>query len=130
MLAINCAALSPALLESELFGHVRGSFTGAVTDKPGLLEAASGGTVLFDEIAELPLELQAKLLRVVETREVIRVGAVRTAAVDVRFIAATHEDLLVASQAGKFRRDLFYRLNSFTITLPPLRERGGDAGLL
>ena len=123
ILAINCAAIAPALLESELFGHVRGSFTGAVSDKPGLLESASGGTVLFDEIGELPLELQAKLLRVIETREVVRVGAVRAASVDVRFLAATHKDLLAASQAGTFRRDLFYRLAGLTLTIAPLRER-------
>ena len=123
MLAVNCAALSPALLESELFGHVRGSFTGAVNDKPGLLEAAAGGTVLFDEIAELPLDLQAKLLRAIETREVIRVGAVRPVAVDVRFLAATHQDLVAASQNGEFRRDLFYRLAGITLTIAPLRER-------
>ncbi len=123
ILAINCAALAPALLESELFGHVRGSFTGAVADKPGLLEAATGGTVLFDEIGELPLDLQAKLLRVIETREVIRVGAVRAASVNVRFLAATHKDLATASQLGEFRRDLFYRLAGLTLTIAPLRER-------
>jgi transcriptional regulator with PAS, ATPase and Fis domain len=123
ILAINCAAIAPALLESELFGHVRGAFTGAVADKPGLLEAAAGGTVLFDEIGELPLDLQAKLLRAIETREVVRVGAVRPAAVNVRFLAATHKDLVAASQTGEFRRDLFYRLAGITLTIAPLRER-------
>jgi two-component system response regulator AtoC len=123
ILAINCAAIAPTLLESELFGHVRGAFTGAVSDKPGLLEAAAGGTVLFDEIGELPLDLQAKLLRAIETREVVRVGAVRPAAVNVRFLAATHKDLVAASQVGEFRRDLFYRLAGITLTIAPLRDR-------
>jgi transcriptional regulator with PAS, ATPase and Fis domain len=128
-LGINCAALAPQLLESELFGHEKGAFTGAV-GKAGLLEAAAGGTVLFDEIAEMPLELQAKLLRAIETREVMRVGSVRAVAIDVRFVAATHRDLLGACAAGAFRRDLFYRLAGITLTVPPLRERGHQIAAL
>ena len=130
LLAVNCAALAPALLESELFGHERGAFTGAVTAKVGLLEAAAGGTVLFDEIGEMPLELQAKLLRAIETREVLRVGAVRPSAIDVRFVAATHRDLAAASTTGEFRRDLFYRLAGITLSVPPLRERRPQIAVL
>jgi transcriptional regulator with PAS, ATPase and Fis domain len=121
LLAINCAALSPQLLESELFGHEKGAFTGAVVAKPGLLEAAEGGTVLLDEIGELELDLQAKLLRAIETREITRVGSVRPQAIDIRFIAATHRDLAAATSA--FRRDLFYRLAGITLAVLPLRER-------
>jgi DNA-binding NtrC family response regulator len=123
LVCINCAALSPQLLESELFGHERGAFTGAATTKAGLLEAAAGGTVLFDEIGEMPLELQAKLLRAIETREVLRVGAVRPVTLDVRVLAATNRDLLTGVAAGSFRRDLFYRLAGITLTIPPLRDR-------
>ncbi|HTJ44408.1 MAG TPA: sigma 54-interacting transcriptional regulator [Kofleriaceae bacterium] len=122
MLGINCAALAPQLLESELFGHEKGAFTGAV-GKVGLLEAAARGTVLFDEIAEMPLELQAKLLRAIESREIMRVGSVRAQPIDVRFVAASHRDLMGACTAGTFRRDLFYRLAGITLTVSPLRDR-------
>ncbi len=110
LLRVNCAALSEQLVESELFGHERGAFTGAVTAKPGLLEAAHGGTVLLDEIGDLRLESQAKLLRVLEEAKVLRVGGVNARAVDVRFVAATHKDLLDAVRTGRFRQDLYYRL--------------------
>ncbi len=123
MIAINCAALSPQLLESELFGYEKGAFTGAATTRPGLLESAAGGTILFDEVGEMPAPLQAKLLRAIEAREVLRVGAVRAIPIDVRFLAATHRDLVEASATGEFRRDLFYRLAGITLMVPPLRER-------
>ena len=122
MLGINCAALAPQLLESELFGHEKGAFTGAV-GKAGLLEAATRGTILLDEIAEMPLELQSKLLRALETREVMRVGSVKPQPIDVRFVAASHRDLSTACVTGAFRRDLFYRLAGITLTVPPLRDR-------
>jgi two-component system response regulator AtoC len=122
-LRLNCGALPEALLESELFGYERGAFTGAVQPKAGLLESAEGGTVFLDEIAELPLLTQAKLLRVLESREALRLGALIPRAIDVRFIAATNRDLEKMVAAGTFRPDLFYRLSGMTITLPPLRER-------
>jgi len=130
LVAINCAALSPTLLESELFGHERGAFTGAGPAKAGLLETAPGGSIFLDEIGELPPAVQAKLLRVIESREVIRVGGVRPRPIDARFIAATNRDLEVEVARGGFRRDLFFRLNGMTLTIPPLRERPRDLPIL
>jgi DNA-binding NtrC family response regulator len=121
--AINCAALAEHLLESELFGHERGAFTGAVGAKPGLFEVAAGGTVFLDEIGELPLGMQAKLLRAIETRQVARVGGVKPVDLDVRFLSATHRDLRAAVAGGQFRQDLYFRLDGVTIVIVPLRER-------
>ena len=121
--AINCGALPEAIAESELFGHEKGAFTGAVAPKAGLFEATDGGTLFLDEVAELSPGLQVKLLRVLEDKKVQRVGAVTARAVDVRVLAATHADLAERARAGTFRRDLYFRLNGMTVTIPPLRER-------
>ncbi|MFO0550342.1 MAG: sigma 54-interacting transcriptional regulator [Polyangiaceae bacterium] len=120
---LNCAALPESLLESELFGHERGAFSGATAAKPGLLEAASGGTVFLDEIGDMPLATQAKLLVAIERREVLRVGALSPRAFDARFIAATNRDLATLSEDGRFRADLYFRLAGLPIEIPPLRDR-------
>jgi DNA-binding NtrC family response regulator len=123
LVKLNCAALPEHLLESELFGHERGAFTGAVATKPGLLEQADGGSVFLDEIGELPLATQAKLLRVIEQREILRVGGLAPRAIDVRFLAATHRDLPAAIAAGRFREDLYFRIAGVVLQIPPLRDR-------
>src|SRR5262249_37540210 len=123
LLRLNCAALSESLLESELFGHERGAFTGAMQAKPGLLETAQGGTVFLDEVGEMPLTIQAKLLRAIEERQVMRVGALKTRPIDVRFLAAPNRALEGEGEAGRFRRALFYRLNGISLVIPPLRDR-------
>jgi two-component system response regulator HydG len=124
--AVNCGALPAELMESELFGHARGAFTGAVAEAPGLFEAADRGTLFLDEIAEVPLGLQVKLLRALEQGDIRRVGATQGITVDVRILAATHRDLRTLVDRGAFREDLFYRLKVFSITLPPLRDRAED----
>jgi transcriptional regulator with PAS, ATPase and Fis domain len=128
--AINCAALPSTLLEAELFGTVRGAFTGALKDTPGLIRSAHKGTLFLDEVADLPLELQAKLLRVLETRQVLPVGGTQAKAVDVRVLSATHRALRKEVEEGRFRADLMYRLRVIPLFLPPLRERSGDIALL
>ncbi len=125
-LSINCAALTDTLLESQLFGHVRGAFTGAVAAQKGLLEEADGGTLFMDEIGDMTLPIQAKLLRVIQERDFIPVGATRPKSADIRFVAATNKDLEQEVREGRFREDLFYRLNVINIPLPPLRERKDD----
>ncbi len=124
--ALNCAALPASLVESELFGYEKGSFTGAAAAHPGHIERAHGGTLFLDEVAELPLGTQATLLRVVQDKRVLRVGSTRERPIDMRLVAATHQDLEGLVEAGGFRRDLFHRLDESRIQLPPLRERGAD----
>jgi two-component system response regulator HydG len=128
--AVNCGAIPKELVESELFGHVRGAFTGAQTSRAGLFETADGGTILLDEVGDLPLAAQVKLLRVLQEGEIKRVGADETRTVDVRVLAATNVDLMTRIQASQFRRDLYYRLNVIAIELPPMRDRGDDVLLL
>ena len=130
MVKLNCAALPPTLIEAELFGREKGAYTGALTRQAGRFELAHGSTIFLDEIAELPLELQVKLLRVLEDGQLERIGSTKTLTVDVRVIAATNRDLAALVAHGKFREDLYYRLNVFPIAVPPLRERGEDIPLL
>lgn len=126
LICVNCAAIPETLIESELFGHEKGAFTGASAARTGLVEAADGGTLFLDEIGELPLDAQARLLRVLQEGEIRKIGSVETRLVDVRLIAATHRDLRALSKSGEFRLDLYYRLNVMQIALPPLREREDD----
>jgi transcriptional regulator with PAS, ATPase and Fis domain len=128
--AFNCGSFSEELLSNELFGHEKDAFTGATTQKAGLIETAAGGTVFLDEIGDMPMNMQLKLLRVIEEREVLRVGATRPISVDVRFVAATARNLSDDTAAGRFRQDLFYRLNVINIVLPPLVQRAEDIPLL
>jgi DNA-binding NtrC family response regulator len=130
LISLNCAALHEMLVESELFGHEKGAFSGAIATKPGLIEAASGSTLFLDEVGELAPAIQAKLLRVLESRRVTRVGDVREREVDVRIVAATNRDLEADVVAGRFRRDLFFRLSAATLELPPLRQRSSELPLL
>ncbi|MDN6180608.1 MAG: sigma-54 dependent transcriptional regulator [Halomonas subglaciescola] len=126
LISVNCAAIPETLIESELFGHEKGAFTGASASRTGLVEAADGGTLFLDEIGELPLDAQARLLRVLQEGEIRKIGSVETRYVDVRLIAATHRDLAALSKSGEFRLDLYYRLNVMQIDLPPLRDREDD----
>jgi transcriptional regulator with GAF, ATPase, and Fis domain len=127
---VNCSAVPDSLFESEFFGHVKGAFTGALKDKPGRFELADGGTLFLDEIGDVPLAMQAKLLRVLQEQELERIGDTCTRKVNVRIIAATNSDLKKEVDAGRFRQDLFYRLSVFPIEIPPLRERREDIPLL
>jgi DNA-binding NtrC family response regulator len=127
---IDCGSLVGTLMESELFGHVKGSFSGAAENKKGLVELADGGTAFFDEIGDMPMEMQVKLLRVVQEQEFRAVGSTQWRKIDLRIVAATHRDLKAEVAAGRFRQDLYYRLNVFTIHLPPLRHRKEDIPLL
>src|SRR5262245_39070965 len=127
---IDCGALIGTLMESELFGHAKGSFSGAAENKKGLVELADGGTAFFDEIGDLPLDMQVKLLRLLQENEFRAVGSLRWRKVDLRIIAATHRDLKTEVAAGRFRQDLYFRLNVFAIHLPPLRDRKEDIPLL
>ncbi|APW38666.1 hypothetical protein RD110_16870 [Rhodoferax koreense] len=129
-IAVNCGAISPLLIHSELFGHERGAFTGASSQHSGLIEAAHGGTIFLDEIGDLPLELQTSLLRFLQEKTITRVGAVRSIAVDARVVAASHVDLAEAVAKGRFREDLYYRLNVLPIEVPPLRDRMEDVPML
>ncbi|MBT8145297.1 MAG: sigma-54 dependent transcriptional regulator [Gammaproteobacteria bacterium] len=126
MISVNCAAIPENLIESELFGHEKGAFTGATATRTGLVEAADAGTLFLDEIGELPLEAQARLLRVLQENEIRKVGSVQSRKVDVRLVAATHRDLKHLVSEGDFREDLYYRINVMTLIIPPLRERGDD----
>lgn len=126
LISVNCAAIPESLIEAELFGYEKGAFTGANTQRKGLVEAADGGTLFLDEIGELPLEAQARLLRLLQEKEVRRLGATQTRSVDVRLVAATHRNLKQLAAEGRFREDLYYRLNVIELKLPPLRERGND----
>ena len=130
MICVNCAAIPETLIESELFGHEKGAFTGATSARTGLIEAADGGTLFLDEIGELPMEAQARLLRVLQEGEIRRVGSIQSQKVDVRLIAATHRNLLKLSQEQQFREDLYYRLKVVELRIPPLRERGQDILML
>jgi DNA-binding NtrC family response regulator len=130
LLALNCAALPESLAESEIFGHEKGAFTGAAAQKPGVLEQASGGTVFLDELGELPPSIQAKLLRVLETQKLVRIGGTREIPIDVRLVAATHKNLDEEIRAGRFRQDLFFRLSAARVVLPPLRDRRREIPLL
>jgi DNA-binding NtrC family response regulator len=129
-ITVNSGSMPADLLESNLFGHVRGAFTGAIASKKGLFELAAGGSIFFDEIGNIPTDTQAKLLRVIQEKEFMRLGGIETVKADVRIIAATNADLVESVQSGLFREDLFYRLNVITVTLPPLRKRSEDVPLL